>query len=165
MLVRASAAREVGGFDERLSLGADALFMCSILAKYRIVAVPTIIALAHHQHGHSQISSVRNWVRMLKHHEVHRQRFAAEIDQRPGLRRYLERDLPAHWMGLAAVYAMRQGAVLTSLGFVARTFKANPLTAKHFRLLLHLVKGFLFYATPLRRLRRPVQRLLGQRNR
>ena len=51
MFVRASVAREVGGFDERLSMGVDAFFICNILTKYRIIAVRKLIAVVHNQHG------------------------------------------------------------------------------------------------------------------
>ncbi|MCE2469889.1 MAG: glycosyltransferase family 2 protein [Dehalococcoidia bacterium] len=162
MLVRTSAARDVGGFDERLSLGADALFQCCLISKYGIIHVPRIVALAHEQQGRSRISTISNWDRMLEHHEIHRQRFSAEIDQRPGLRHYLARELPAHWMRLRAVYAIRQGAITLSLRSAVKAFTIHPLTTKNLRLPLHLLKGFLFYATPLRRFRSHLQRLLGQ---
>ena len=100
--------------------------------------------------------------KILKHLEVHKQRFAAEVAQRPGLLRYLSRDAPARQIRMTATYAMRNGAVLLSLRSAVKALTIHPLTAKNLRLPLHLVKAFLFYATPLRRARRPLQRLLGQ---
>ena len=162
MFVRTSAARDVGGFDERLSLGADALFQCCISSKYRIIHVPKIVALAHEQQGRVRVSNIHSWDRMLRHHEIHRQRFSAEINQRPGLRHYLAREVPAHWMRLRAVFAMRQRSIPLSLRSAVKAFTIHPLTTKNLRLPLHLLKGFLFYATPLRRFRSHLQRLLGQ---
>ena len=164
MFVRTSVAREVGGFDERLSMGADALFQCRIASKHRIIHVPQLAALAHEQQGRARVSNWRGYHRILDHLAIHRQEFSAEIDRRSGLRDYLARELPAYWMRTQALYAARDGALLAALRATARVFTIDPRSPKTLRLPLHVVKGFVFYATPLRHLRKPLQRLLGQRN-
>ena len=99
---------------------------------------------------------------------MHKQRFSAEIAQRPGLLQYLEqleRLGPARRNRSKALVAARNGAPLTALRSAAQAFKDDPISSESLRLPLHMLKGFLFYASPLRRFRRPLQRLLGQHNR
>ena len=163
IFARTLAVQEIGGFDERFRNGMDVFFMCNIQLNYSIIAVRELVVIAHKGHGHPQATHWSNWGNTIDDLSVFRQHFADEIALRPGLHHYLARELPFQLMQVSALYAMRQGAVLMSLGFTARMVKAYPLNAKNLRISLHLIKGFLFYATPLRRLRRPLQRLLGQR--
>ena len=163
MFVRTSAAKRIGGFNEKLKSAEDCYFLAEITAAYKVIVVREVVVLVHHRHGHPQSVTWGDYDLALEHIAIHRERFANEIKQRPGLLEYLSRDLPAASMRLRAVYEARGGRLSATLRPAVRAFKIQPLSAKNLILPVHLLKGFLFYATPLRRVRRPIQRLLGQR--
>ena len=162
-LAHTSAVREIGGFDERIRMGMDIFFMCSFQLKYSIVAMREVVGVVHREHGYIKATHWSKYGNVVADVSIFRQHFAAEVARRPGLQRYLARDMPGLFWRNGAVRAMREGAILSSLGFVGQAVKAHPRTIRNLKLPLHLVKGFLFYATPLRRLRRPLQHLVGQR--
>ena len=154
-LVRTSAARDVGGFDERLTTGEDGHFVCCILSKYRIRALPMVIDLSHGNHGAARMSDRQAW-NVENHLTVHIERFASELQRRPKRHAALLRT--------RAVLCMEQARVRDSLRHMLAAVKRRPFTTANVRHVLRLARVFLFYATPLRRLRKPLQRLLGQRN-
>ena len=95
LLARASAAREAGGFDARLSRYDDADFICRIAERYRAAVLAEVVAVAHYRHQHARmadaapqsLSAAAAFIRM------HMARYATELDARPGARARLLRRL------------------------------------------------------------------------
>ncbi|MCE2469887.1 MAG: glycosyltransferase family 2 protein [Dehalococcoidia bacterium] len=166
MLFRTSAAREIGGFDERLTMGCDALFLCSILSKYRIIALRKVVALSHEQHGHPQVTDWDNLPLIDEHHAIHMRQFAEELEQRPHVLDYLRRIAPAHLSQMKALRAVQRGELGSSLRWTLRSYRMRPFYAVNLLHLLRLAKFFIFYVTPLSGAREPLktaQRRFGLR--
>ena len=160
LLVRMAAAREVGGFDERLTAGEDSYLICNIAAKYRIAALPHVVVRYHENHGGARMTDLTDAQRWSvdRHFALHLERFAEELAERPKVR--------ASVLRLRSVYAMEHRRVRDSLRWSAAAFRARPLTLTNIRHALRLAKVFIFYATPLSRYRdnaKAVQRALGVR--
>ena len=160
MLVRTSAAKEVSGFDERLVWGSDSYFICNILSKYQTIALPKVVAYYHLQHGHSRVTDWNNAKEAYAaiHFEVHRQRFASELEKRPETHGSLLRK--------RSVYVMECRHVTDSLRWTLAAFRLHPFTLANIRHLLRLARVFIFYATPVSRYReraKAAQRVLRLR--
>ena len=53
-MVRASAAREAGGYDEALSYANDRDFLCRVAERWRVASVPEVLMLMHGGHARSE---------------------------------------------------------------------------------------------------------------
>ena len=95
LLVRASAAREVGGFDERLSRYNDADFICRLAERYKAAVLPEVVAVAHsgHRHGRMADDTPRGHSAAAAFIRMHMARYAAELETRPRTRARLLRRL------------------------------------------------------------------------
>ena len=165
ILARTSIVREIGGWDERMRMAMDIFFMCNAQLKYSIIAVPEVVGIIHKEHGRPKATDWSNFDNVISDLSIFRQHFADEIERRPGLPKHLSHVVPGRFLRTKATRAAREGAVLGALRSTIQAVRTYPLSPGNLRLPIHLIKGFLFYATPLRRFRRPLQRLLGQRNR
>lgn len=166
MMFRASAAQEIGGFDERLTMGCDGLFLCSILSKHRVVALRKVVALSHEQHGHPQVTDWDNLHLIDEYRTIHMRQFAEEIERRPHILDYLRRIAPAHLSQMKALRAMQRCELGAALRWTLHSYRMRPFYAVNLLHLLRLAKFFVFYVTPLSRLREPLkaaQRRLGLR--
>ena len=159
LLVRASAAKDVGGFDERLQWGSDSYFTCSIISKYRIISLPKVVAYFHEQHSHLRVTEVSNRkTQMDTYLAVHLDGFQAALEQRPHHFAYLLR-----WK---AALSMEHRRMMESLRYSMAAFKQHPFTPTNIRHILRLIEVFIFYVTPLTRFRgqaRTIQRALRLR--
>ncbi|MDE2764858.1 MAG: glycosyltransferase family 2 protein, partial [Chloroflexota bacterium] len=93
LLVRASAAREVGGFDERLSRYDDADFICRIAERYKAAVLPEVVAVAHSGHRHERMAddTPRGHSAAAAFIRMHMARYAALLETRPHIRARLLR--------------------------------------------------------------------------
>ena len=134
LLVRASVAREVNGFDPRLRRHIDNDFICRISQRYHLAALPEVVARNHIDHGRGRISggnpeSMSNAVGYLR---THIDRFARELDSRPKARAAVLRRLSSLEMALGnrrtALSALANAARLDPLG-VLRAVVSNARMA------------------------------------
>ena len=156
-LVRRDAARDVGGFEERITFGEDGHFVCCILSKYRISALPTIVNLSYVNHGSARLSDRLTWD-IDSRWVAHVERFASELQRRPKRHAALLRT--------RAVLCMEQARVRDSLRHTLTAVRRRPLAPANVRHVVRLARVFIFYATPLRRHReraKAVQRALRLR--
>ncbi|MCE2469885.1 MAG: glycosyltransferase family 2 protein [Dehalococcoidia bacterium] len=142
LMVRASAAREVGGFDARLSRYDDADFICRIAERYKAAVLPEVVAVAHSGHHHARmadaapqsLSAAAAFIRM------HMARYAAELKRRPRTRARLLRRLAG-----AEMLRRNRRAALWAL---AAAFRYDPVGSARV-----LVKRRAFVLNLLARLR------------
>ncbi len=144
LLVRTDAAREVGGYDERLAMGKDAYFMCSLLSKHGAVALHKVVVRYHENHGAARISDTQR-ESADRRFALHMETFAAELERRP--------KTLASILRTRAVLAMERGRAAESVQWTLTAFRRHPLTPANIRHLLRLARVFAFYATPLSRYR------------
>ena len=95
LLVRTSVAREVGGYDKRLTRYNDADFICRVAQRYEVTVLPEVVAIAHFEHEHEQMGhdTPQNLSAAADFLATHMTRFAAELDERPRARATLFRRL------------------------------------------------------------------------
>ena len=153
MLVRSHVAREIGGFDERLSMGEDPHFVCNIVSKYQIACLPKTVCIRHVNHGYPRISepSEAQRIGMDKYLRVHIQRFSNELSRRPKLFSEVLR-----W---SAVCSMECRDIKRSLSVSNNAFWLHPFNIGNIRHILRLIKVFIFYASPMARYRRHFQNM------
>ena len=160
LLVRATAAREIGGFPEELSMGEDAYFINNILLAYRVVLLRKVVARPHEHHAYARMTDLNDSQRMglETYYAAHLERFSAELERRSTVLAFILR--------LRAVNLMELRRVRDSLRWSLAAFRARPFNLGNIRHALRLVKVFVFYVTPLSRYRERVkvmQRRLGLR--
>ena len=160
MLVRTSVAREVGGFDERLSIGEDPLFVCNISSKYRIGFQPKVVCIRHIKHGYPRMTEPSESQRlgMDKYLRVHIQTFSTELEQRP--------RLFADVLRWSSIHSMECRYLKRAVSISLKAFRLHPLNPSNVRHVLRLAKVFVFYVSPISRYRnqaQSIQRALGLR--
>ena len=134
LLVRASVAREVDGFDERLRRHIDNDFICRISQRYHLAALPEVVARNHIDHGRGRISgdNPESMSNALGYLRAHIDRFARELAARPKARAAVLRRLSSLEMALgnrrAALSALATAARLDPLG-VLRAILSNARMA------------------------------------
>ena len=133
LLMRASVAREVGGFDRGLTRFDDTDFICRVTQRYKIAVLPEVVAKAHFDHEHEQMGhdSPENLTAAANFLRMHMERFATELDSRP-------RTLATLLRRLAGVEMMR-GNRRAALSALASAYKLDPVGVcrailKNFRL-------------------------------
>lgn len=140
IVVRAEVAREVGGFDTRYTELNDMNFSCRVSLRYRVAEFQEAAAVQHISHGH---------LRMTEEHtdlvgSVHRHiaDFRDELVKRPDA-----------YAAVLIRLSIRQMMVRQRVGALKTYWKAASIAGLGSRLTLrpapHLVKVFLWYATPL----------------
>lgn len=146
-LVRTAAAREIGGFDGRLTAANDSFFVCNILSKYRIAVLRKVIVRYHENHGGARMTDPDDARRrdVDRYYQLHMEQFSAELALRPKTR--------ASIMRARAMLAMECGHVIESLRWSVDAFKLHLLTPANLRHLLRLARVFIFYTTPASRYR------------
>ena len=156
LLVRTSAAKEIGGFDERLKVENDSFFIYNIILKHPIAALRKVIIRYHEHHGspRSADSTAERKESTDAYYAIYVQTFSQELEERPRVYSSLLRK--------RAVYTMETRRVADAMRFTLAAFKRRPLTTANVRHALRLARVFIFYATPLRRYR---ERLKGVRRR
>ncbi|MDE2764859.1 MAG: glycosyltransferase family 2 protein, partial [Chloroflexota bacterium] len=108
MLWRASAVKEIGGFNEELDLFEDNYFSNSVASKYHVISLNGICALGHASRAYSRLSDYRNLYKIDRFIEAHIQRFSTEIGAIPnGIERLL--DFRDRMLRSAAISAARDG--------------------------------------------------------
>ena len=134
LLVRASVARDVNGFDERLRRHIDNDFICRISQRYHLAALPEVVARNHIDHGRGRISgdNPESMSNALGYLRAHIDRFARELAARPKARAAVLRRLSSLEMALgnrrAALSALATAARLDPLG-VLRAILSNARMA------------------------------------
>ena len=121
LLVRTSVAREVGGYDKRLTRYNDADFICRVAQRYQVAVLPEVVAIAHFDHSHEQMGHeepryLGDAVNFLR---THMERFALELDDRPRTRAALLRRL--------ASVELTRGNRSTALSALSSAFKLDPV--------------------------------------
>ena len=117
-LVRAKAAREIGGFDETLTIATDREFLLRISMRWHIAVAPNVLMLMHRGHiksGHSP-DALTNLVKYLKAHIC---RFNRELSERPATLSRVLRNL--------ALTEIRRGNRRASAEAYWRAFRLDPL--------------------------------------
>ena len=142
LMARTAAAREVGGFDERLSRYDDADFICRLAERYRAAALPEVVAVAHsgHRHGRMADDNPRANAAAAAFIRMHMARYAAQLRARPRIHARLLRRLAA-----AEMLRRNRRAALAAL---AAAFRRDPLGSARV-----LLKRRAFALTLLPRLR------------
>ena len=153
LFLRTSIAREVGGYDERLTFGNDQYFIMNILLRYRVIVLQEVVMQTYKGHGYPAMSDYHemNNIQRETFYDIFITRFSTQLEQRQ--KRF------ASVLLLRSVNAMECRLVATSLRSFLGALKRRPLTPTNIRYALRLARIFLFYATPLSRLREPLKTL------
>ena len=150
-LVRASAIREVGGFDERYSYyGEDSNFLCRIFRRYHVACCPVVVTITHVKHRYSRLTDpgYEVWRRSSATRRMFLEDFEYELRDIPKARSALLRQL-AHSELLCA----ERRSALTAL---MAAVKLDPVSTLA-RYIWRLLWTFIWYATPLSRFREQVK--------
>ena len=152
-LVRTSAVRDLGGFDESLARRNDADFMRRLSNRYHVAVLPEVVMLFHTEHGYARISdntseSLSNQIMFLREHLVD---FTDEFEARPDALAAVLREL--------AIAEMMNANRLAALSEFTKAMKLEPVNGKSWRLAPLLMKLFIWYATPLSHIRARVRSL------
>ena len=120
LMVRASVAREVRGFDESLPRHNDIDFICRISKRYHVAVVPEVVAKHHDGHGYRQISdntpqSMSHALSQLRRHMV---TYADELARRPKAHAAVLRSI--------AVMEFMRGNLRAALAASVSSFKLDP---------------------------------------
>ena len=85
LMVRLSAAQEIGGFDENVPLSEDLLFLTQIAQRFHIAVVPHVISRQHAEHGHGRMTdlSFEGCLNHARFRRIYMHIFADELDKRP----------------------------------------------------------------------------------
>ncbi|MDE2764860.1 MAG: glycosyltransferase family 2 protein [Chloroflexota bacterium] len=162
ILARTAVVQKIGGFDERIRMGMDVFFMCSMQMRYSVTPVRQVVGIIHKKHGHLKATHWSNFDNVIADLAVFRRHFEHPINDIPDLDGELARMAP-RFLRIMATRAARDGELAEMLFISFKLLKTYPLSLGNLRLPLHLLKGYVFYFSPLRRYRLGLQRLLGQR--
>ena len=150
LLVRTSAAKSVGGFDERLAAAEDQYFIFCILSKYEIRTLREFTFIYHQNHGINESVYFSDYRSV--YYRLHLELFSSELEKHPNL--YVD----MLWRAADYSMAIREFKPAASLTFKAFVFK--PLMRSNIRRFLRLGKTFFWHYTPLRYYRERVKHLL-----
>ena len=154
IMVKLHAAREVGGFNEEVTVGNDRNFMVRIARRYHIAVVPKVLAKNHYGHGHVRISDT-GWVDSsdrTRYIKAHIADFAEDLNDRPRLFALMLRRLSINEM-----LCRNRRAALSAF---ALAVKLTPLSQANLTNAPLLIKAFLWYATPLSHYRIQIRAIL-----
>lgn len=147
LLVRSSVAREVGGFDESLTIYEDPDFFLRISQRYEVSVLPKVVAKRHVEHGKDRLSD--NTPEMLATSSeiltAYMDRFSSELDRHPKACSSVLRHF--------AVVEMMRAKRLTAISAFLTSMKLDLRSGKTLLHLKLMLKLFIWYATPLSRVR------------
>ena len=121
LMVRLSAAQEIGGFDENVPLSEDLLFLTQIAQRYHIAVVPHVISRQHAEHGHGRMTdlSFEGYLNRARFFRMYMRIFADELVKCPKAQAAALRKL--------AFYEMRCRNWRASLSAAAACLRLDPL--------------------------------------
>ena len=145
-IIRSSVVRQVGGYDERAPTnGEDTIFCAAVAQICDVEYVPKIIARVHFNHAYDRLSQTETPEKFDLFLEAHTQKFGDELSRRPKVR-------AEFYMGTAAGL-MRVKQPRRAIGYMIRALTLHPLSVSNFSRLIYVGRAFVWYATPLRRIR------------
>ena len=143
LLVRSSVVREVGGFDERLTIYEDPDFFLRISQRYEVSVLPEVIAKRHVEHGKDRLSD--NTPEMLSTSseilKAYMAGYSSELRHRPQAHSAVLRHF--------ATVEMMRGDRMAAVSAFLTSVKLNPVNPKTLSHLPLLLKLLIWYATPL----------------
>ena len=121
LMVRLSAAQEIGGFDESLPASVELLFLTQIAQRFHIAVVPHVISRQHAEHGHGRMTdqSFERYLNRVRFHRTYMHVFADELCKRPKTQALILRKL--------ALTELRLRNWRASLSASAASFRLDPL--------------------------------------
>ena len=142
-LARASAVREIGGFDEKLRRGIDGDYIRRICQRYHVEVMPKTVL--NYYTGHSRISdsSPKNLQAQVDSIKVSLRKFANEYEHRPRTQNAVLRQLSN-----AEILTGNFKGCLEAFLMGVRLDPLNPANITH---AFRLVKTYLWHRTPLSR--------------
>ncbi len=158
LLVRTSVLREVGGFDEDMDTHEDRVLLCKIAQRYCVTVVPQVLVYVHTSHGHSQSTSAtkEKLENRAKNTKAFVETFIDELNERP--------KVFAKVLHRLAIDEMMSSHPRAALKSYSAAFSLNPLSRDTFTRVPLLFKIFVWYATPLSRLRLRTKSILRRWN-
>jgi glycosyltransferase involved in cell wall biosynthesis len=131
LLVRASAAKEIGGWDEIHLRGNDGDFIRRLCRNWKVDFVPEVLAIIHVDHG-PQISdnSARGIERDVAAGKRRLEKFARDFKTYRGAHGATLRAL--------AVSHARLGKRATAVGYVLNAIRVNPWSISNWRTLVRI---------------------------
>ena len=129
LMVRLSAAREIGGFDESLHASVELLFLTQIAQRFHIAVVPKVISRQHAEHGHGRMTdqTLDRYQKRVRFYRTHMHVFAEELCKRPKTQALILRKLALtelrfrNWR--ASLSAFAGSLRLDPLGTIAHTVR------------------------------------------
>ena len=120
LLARASAVRDVGGFDESVIVAEDLEFMCRLSRKWEAINLPEVVYIYHLDHKLDQLTNhPQRFVLDINFLEQHIARYERELRKRPEGFAYVLRRL--------AVAKMLKGDMSGFLRAFLKSFGAAPI--------------------------------------
>ena len=119
-LVRAEAARQIGGFDEALKIATDRDFLTRLSMHWHVAVVPKVLMLLYGGHARSA-QRPQALDRLVEYLNSHIRKFTRELGERPSKLAKLLRVL--------AVTEMRRGNVRGAVAAYLRAFTLDPLSS------------------------------------
>ena len=151
LLVRSSAIRDIGGFDESLPRGNDADLISRLSRRYQIAVLPKVVVKYHTDHGHSRISD--NTPERLTNHveyiRTHIENFSTELNEHPRALSAVLRQL--------AVAEMMCANRSRALSIFLKALRIGSVRSIGLVDTLRLVKAFIWYATPFSHFRHRIR--------
>ena len=118
-MVRAEAARQIGGFDETLPIAQDLDFLIRISMQWRVAVVKDVLMLMYKGHGYSGPADQPNaQASLIKYLKSHICRFNKDLSERPKTHARVLRNL--------ALMEMRSGNKRTSVQACWKAFRLDP---------------------------------------
>ena len=147
-LVRASVAKQIGGFDERYTFGNDANFICRIAQHHRVAVLQEVVLKYHVEHMYDRMTD--HYWQISEFVKRHRADFAKQIDTHPNRPRILA---SIHMRVLRA--ELLRGDLYASMRTYGTAVTLDPIgvTRSTLREFPTLLKFFVWYATPLKHFR------------
>ena len=157
-LIRSSAIRGVGGFDENVHFHEDRVLLCRIAQRHSVAALEKVVVYVHTNHGLQQITDrdKDSLLNKVVHTRAYMDLFADELDEHPKARVRLLCRL--------AVDEMMCAHPRASLKAYVAAIRINPMSRETLTRAPLLVKVFFWYATPLSRFRLRAKSMLGRWN-
>ena len=121
LMVRLSAAQEIGGFDESLQASVELLFLTQIAQRFHIAVVPQVISRQHAEHGHGRMTDQRfeRYLKRVRFYRTYMSVLADELCKRPKTHAFILRKL--------ALTELRFRNWRASLAAYAASLKLDPL--------------------------------------
>lgn len=159
-MYRAEVLSRINGCQEGLSIGEDAILIAMATQIYNADVVERVICRCHVNHVYQRMSQSYTRDSMRRYTETHWKFFKDDLKKRPHIEAEWRAGNAAGWMGARAV--------VPALLELSRAIRLRPFDRANARRVFLVVRTFLWYATPLRRLGRQARnvrsRLFGNRS-